>query len=670
MARVLKYAIGEVEKREGEPPSRVAVCHPANWGEYKIDLLKQAVRIAGLDPRDTVLLTEPEAAAIYYASQQRVDKGQIVAVYDLGGGTFDTAILRRTDDGFEILGRPEGIERLGGIDFDAAVFAHVARSIGSALDDLDSDDPIAVTAVARLRQDCVEAKEALSADTDATIPVMLPNFQTEVRITRSEFEALIRPALADSIDAMKRAMESAGVAADDVSRVLLVGGSSRIPLISQMVSSGLGRPVSVDAHPKHAIAMGASYAASDEMALPRPTPAGVAPVAAVPPVEAVPTPVPAPVVEAEPIIEPPSVEPPRVEAPSVEPPSVEPPQPRPVPREEWAAPTAPQPVSTPPSAAPPETTRAAGDGGGSKLPMLIGAGAAVLVLGIGGFFGLKALGGDNGGGVDSASTTVVTEPPNSTSSTTEATTTTTESSVSLASVSALLTDLDPFQNEVTPTVDGNEVTLTGTVANNEAKAALMAAVAGLETSPTIQDNVEVLPADEECSDLIKEQPHWVCLASATISADNVITIDYISEFGNDPFAINGGYHLHVFGGDIDPATAGAAGDASVGGSRWLVWTRPTRSPLTRPISTPVILPRRYAPESPRQTTRSSHSTRASASRSFRSSGPRLIGATPRSRLEWPDQGYRWRSNGFDTVDDTTPGGSGTPSLGRGFPGGS
>ena len=111
---------------------------PPNWGPYKIDLLEQAVRLADLPGAD--LLTEPEAAAIDYASNERIEPGEIVAVYDLGGGTFDAAVLRRTGDGFEILGAPEGIERLGGIDFDEAVFAHVRRALGDALDDLDPTD--------------------------------------------------------------------------------------------------------------------------------------------------------------------------------------------------------------------------------------------------------------------------------------------------------------------------------------------------------------------------------------------------------------------------------------------------------------------------------------------------------------------------------------------------
>ena len=258
MARLLSSTLAAIAEREGGAPDRIAVTHPANWGPYKIDLLQQAIRLAGLDPDMVDLLTEPEAAAIHYATNERVEPGQVVAVYDLGGGTFDAAILRKTADGFEIVGRPEGIERMGGIDFDAAVFAHVDRALDGQLQELDPEDPLVVSGVARLRDDCINAKVALSSDTDATIPVLLPGIQTDVRITRSEFENAIRPSLADSIGAMDRALEAAGVQPTDVSKVLLVGGSSRIPLISQMVSSEIGRPVAVDADPKHSIALGAA----------------------------------------------------------------------------------------------------------------------------------------------------------------------------------------------------------------------------------------------------------------------------------------------------------------------------------------------------------------------------------------------------------------------------
>src|SRR5690606_25883108 len=170
-------------------------------------------------------------------------------------------------------------ERLGGIDFDAAVFNHVRQALGGKLEELDEDDPTAVAAVARLREECVAAKEALSSDTDATIPVLLPNTSTEVRITRSEFEAMVRPILGNTIDALRRALQSARVTPEQLQSVLLVGGSSRIPLVAQMVSAELGRPVAVDAHPKHAVALGAAWLASGATLLP---PGGLPPGGGVP----------------------------------------------------------------------------------------------------------------------------------------------------------------------------------------------------------------------------------------------------------------------------------------------------------------------------------------------------------------------------------------------------
>jgi molecular chaperone DnaK len=260
-SHLLRSVVDEVISRESGPPSAICVSHPANWGPYKTDLLRQAVRMAD-PPGSVTYTTEPEAAAASYAQQLRIEPGAIVAVYDLGGGTFDAAVLRKTETGFEILGQPEGIERLGGIDFDAAVFKHVSDALGGKLAELDEDDPAAVAAVARLREECVQAKEALSVDTDTSIPVLLPNVVTEVRLTRSELEAMVRPVLHGSVEALKRAIRSAGCTPEELHSVLLVGGSSRMPIVAELVSSEIGRPVAVDTHPKHAVALGAAWLAS------------------------------------------------------------------------------------------------------------------------------------------------------------------------------------------------------------------------------------------------------------------------------------------------------------------------------------------------------------------------------------------------------------------------
>ena len=266
---MLRQILADVAERQGGEPDVVALTHPANWGAYKVDLLHQAIDAAGV--RDAVYLTEPVAAALQYAAGERVEPGEVIAVYDLGGGTFDAAILRKTATGFEVLGRPQGIERLGGIDFDEAVFTHVRKVVGDSVAGLDPTDPNTRAALARLRQECVLAKETLSADSDATVPVLLPNVQTQVRITRAEFEDMIRPILRETTECLERALKSAGIGAAELKAVLLAGGSSRIPLVGDMVRGALNRPVVSDTHPKHAVALGAArFAATASATAPAP----------------------------------------------------------------------------------------------------------------------------------------------------------------------------------------------------------------------------------------------------------------------------------------------------------------------------------------------------------------------------------------------------------------
>ncbi|GAA3072562.1 hypothetical protein GCM10010464_40830 [Pseudonocardia yunnanensis] len=256
---VLGDVLRKVTETEGEPPSRVVLTHPANWGPFRRGLLEEVPGMVGLT--DVGLITEPEGAAAHYASSRRLTDGELVAVYDLGGGTFDATVLRSGPAGVEILGMPEGIERLGGIDFDEAILSHVNVVGGGALDALDRRDPQAAVALDRLRQDCVLAKESLSRDTETVIPVFLPGRQFEVRLTRSEFEDMIKVPIESSITALTRALASAQVTPADLSGVLLVGGSSRIPLVARMVSEALGRPTVVDTHPKYAVALGAAVVA-------------------------------------------------------------------------------------------------------------------------------------------------------------------------------------------------------------------------------------------------------------------------------------------------------------------------------------------------------------------------------------------------------------------------
>ncbi len=261
LGALLRDVVAKVEKNEGAPPERVVLTHPANWGPYRRGLFDEVPQHAGLG--STIMVTEPEAAAAHYAANRQLADGDTVAVYDLGGGTFDVTVLRKRPNGVEILGTPGGIERLGGVDFDEAILSFVDYAADGALGELDLRDPQATVALARLRQDCILAKEALSVDDETVVPVFLPGRHFDVRITRSQFEDMVRALIESTIETLLRTVESAQVEPGDLRAVLLVGGSSRIPLVARMVSAELNCPTVVDAHPKYAVALGAAELAAE-----------------------------------------------------------------------------------------------------------------------------------------------------------------------------------------------------------------------------------------------------------------------------------------------------------------------------------------------------------------------------------------------------------------------
>src|SRR6266536_2357334 len=123
MAAQLRDVLALVTEQLGEPPATVVLTCPAIWGPYRREHFAEVPRLAGVP--DSQLITEPEAAARHYSAERRLGDGETVAVYDLGGGTFDTTVLRMRAGGTEILGTPEGIEHPGGIDFDETLLAHV-----------------------------------------------------------------------------------------------------------------------------------------------------------------------------------------------------------------------------------------------------------------------------------------------------------------------------------------------------------------------------------------------------------------------------------------------------------------------------------------------------------------------------------------------------------------
>ena len=259
LAHLLRAIVARVSETAGGSPDAIVLTHPASYGPDKIALLEGAVRQAGLD--NVTFLTEPEAAAIHDDQRDPVPVGSVVAVYDFGGGTFDAAILRKTETGFEEVGTSEEMEHLGGIDFDEAFSSSVVGFVSANGIEVDADDPATAAALVRLREEGRRAKEALSSEAETTVHVDLPGFQTELPLTREDFQDLVRPRIAETIGVLARVTESAGLTFHELDRILLIGGSSRIPLVAEMVGEATDRPITVDADSKDSIALGAAFVA-------------------------------------------------------------------------------------------------------------------------------------------------------------------------------------------------------------------------------------------------------------------------------------------------------------------------------------------------------------------------------------------------------------------------
>lgn len=249
MATGIDRIVEQVAAHHGDRPARVTVTHPPNWGPYRIDLLREALSRVGLG--DSALVPEPVAAAVAAASRHRLDGPAPIAVYDVGGTSVTATLLRPTPGGFEIIGRSESAEHPAGADFDDELVALVTAGRpdpGAHWDDLT-----------KLRQECVQAKHVLSAAPEVVVPPL------QVRVTRAEFEELIRPLLHKGVDVLLRAMAGAGVTPDRLGAVVLVGGSARIPLVRQVLLERLHRPVLLDGAPEATVAAGAALLASKSL---------------------------------------------------------------------------------------------------------------------------------------------------------------------------------------------------------------------------------------------------------------------------------------------------------------------------------------------------------------------------------------------------------------------
>lgn len=261
VAAVLSTMATEATRRAGgQPPEQVVLTHPAAWDDQQIATLSEAARRAQLGA--VRFVPEPVAAAAFYTQSENIPIGAHVAVYDLGGGTFDIAVLRRTQTGFDVIAQ-DGSDHIGGEDFDEALYELVAdhaMTLDPAAwqDFTQATGPRATRDQALLRRDITEAKELLSVELTRTI---LAGDQA-IRITRDELNNTIEADIRHTVTEFQRVLTSAGLTPGDLTAVYLTGGSSRTPLVSDLLSQLLGRTPDLAGDPKAVVALGALSSAS------------------------------------------------------------------------------------------------------------------------------------------------------------------------------------------------------------------------------------------------------------------------------------------------------------------------------------------------------------------------------------------------------------------------
>src|SRR5437016_1619742 len=252
-AIVLKSLKERAEQHFGEPIEKAVITVPAYFNDSQRQATKDAGRIAGLDV--VRIVNVPTASALAYWLH-RLKEG-VIAVYDLGGGTFDISILRVKDGVFEVLAT-NGNTHLGGDDFDRAIVVWL-------LDDILSEHGVYLgrdtEAMQELRLAAEAAKVRLSAEDRTTLTIPFEEFTYRRAITRAELEGLIEKLVDATLGPCRMAIADAGVAPSDIDEVVLVGGSTRVPLLRRRVQELFAKTPHSQLNPDEVVALGAAVQA-------------------------------------------------------------------------------------------------------------------------------------------------------------------------------------------------------------------------------------------------------------------------------------------------------------------------------------------------------------------------------------------------------------------------
>ena len=259
-AMILQYLKSYAEDYLGEKIEKAVITVPAYFNDSQRQATKDAGKIAGLEVER--IINEPTAAALAYGID-KTEKEQKVLVYDLGGGTFDVSILDLGDGVFEVLST-NGDTKLGGDDFDEAVMHYIADTFKAENGiDLMQDK----MAVQRLKEAAEKAKIELSSSmqTNINLPFITADAtgpkHIDLTLTRAKFDELTHDLVQRSIEPMKKALADAKLSLNDIDKIILVGGSTRIPAVQEAVKKFTGKEPSRGVNPDECVAVGAAIQA-------------------------------------------------------------------------------------------------------------------------------------------------------------------------------------------------------------------------------------------------------------------------------------------------------------------------------------------------------------------------------------------------------------------------